>query len=189
MPTVLRRFGLSEQLRRGSGCALFTAVHSHHNAQPSGKQASSRKTKKIECRENRLRPSQSQCMGRRDESQNLTLAHQLAHKFLTSERPGGVQAVDGPPASRKLPSRGVQLEGEARVADQTARGAGLEMNAMLIEAAPGENKRAVPGERVAALQLSQRAATSTVASFPGGALEPAQDAKHDSSCPCMELSR
>jgi len=38
-------------------------------------------------------------MGRRDESQNLTLAHQLAHKVLTSERPGGLQAVDGPPAS------------------------------------------------------------------------------------------
>jgi len=38
-------------------------------------------------------------MGRRDEYLNLTLARQLAHKLLTSERPGGVQAVDGPPAS------------------------------------------------------------------------------------------
>jgi len=62
MPTVLRRFGLSEQLRRSSGCALFTAVHSHHNAQSSGKQASSSKTQNFECGENRLRPSQSQCM-------------------------------------------------------------------------------------------------------------------------------
>jgi len=49
------------------------------------------------------------------------------------------------------------------------------MTALLIEAAPGENKGAVLGERVAALQLSQRAGTSTVATFPGGALEPAQD--------------
>jgi len=121
-------------------------------------------------------------MGCRHESRNLALAHQLAHKFVESECGGRVHAGDGLPATLKHPSRGVQLEREARVADQSTHGAVLDMHAVDIRAAPGENKRVVLGKQVAALQLPQRAAASTVASFPPGAPKQTQVAQHGASC-------
>jgi len=43
------------------------------------------------------------------------------------------------------------------MADQTAKGAGLDMNAMLIEAAPGENVEAAPQARAGNSELPQTA--------------------------------
>jgi len=90
-------------------------------------------------------------MGSRNESQNLAFAHQRAQKVLAGECRGRVYAGNGYPVRRQLPARGVQLDCEALVANQTAHGALLGMGALNIETKPGESKRVVVGEAVAAL--------------------------------------
>lgn len=76
----------------------------------------------------------------------MALAHELAHKVVASECGGSVHAGDGLPAIRKHPSRGVQLEREARVAHQSTHRAVLDMHAVDIRASPRENKRVVLGK-------------------------------------------